>query len=121
MKGIVKDAYFNEYTSFRIPYRFTRRDYEFFGVLAGVRSLEQIPIKAPCGVPVNFQRELNGAEHSFTTITLAELKKYHRNRKYRGYSYLKNKISLLITYLEAWTEKDLVEDKDVAIIVGFDS
>jgi hypothetical protein len=90
------------------------RNYELFGLLAGVRGHDG-PIEPLRGLPPGIE-EIEGAEHSFTWYTLYELLCY-------GHYDLTDFVSEIMEAVEEAGEAgETVEVyKNIRVVMGFDS
>jgi hypothetical protein len=118
------------WSNFVIPEQFTRRHYDFFGVLAGVRN-EFIPrISEPKGLPKDFSSngyplltELFDAEspdcHSTSYITVNELRTFiKKNHKKLDSELIKH---LMHLHNLMWDFRALDSTDAVRIVFNFDS
>lgn len=120
------------------------RDYELFGLLAGVRGWSE-PIHEPRGVPSDFDM-INQyhtfydkkifdtnifymGEHTYSYYTLEELNDvYDKQNKpcetcgrYKTDDVIRADLTWIISHLNKIKEEYIAEDSDIRLVFGFDS
>lgn len=142
--GQYKGPHNRAWNTFIVPEKFSNRDYDFFGILAGVRSLEHEAISEPKGLPVDLVHTsldddldtlllntlldpTNEDYHSFTYHTYIDISEYIDERMedmsyfIDGKEYEPHAAMKKLGDLKDFLRHFKVRGGDVRIVLGFDS